>query len=174
MEYKYSPDVIDLVLSGEVVQYTELSSGEVLYKENYDDLESLIISGVVKSEKVGVKAFLGDKLYKWVNKDLTSVYSNSFKYVLGEEITPSTAGSYNNKSLYFCTKEDVLGHYYGHHDSRVCIEVDYREEDIQSIRGSEIKVSRVTPRKVLGNKKEVSILFSEKQDKVIDNDMSKI
>lgn len=163
-EYKFDPHTVDLVLAGETLKYSVLPDKQVITNHCNDQAADLIKVGAVKGKLVSVKDLLGERLYKWVKPTLHSIYYGEFKYTIGEEaISAGKQRMFSKpKGLYCNTAKDLLNNCGSYYEDKVCLELDYKEEDIISVNSNEIVVSKLLPTRVLTKEEFKTEILKEK------------
>ena len=151
VEFKVDPRIVDVVVSGEELEYINVNGKciAILEHEDVEVLDDLLASGNIPCKEVSLKDHLGEYLYKWVRKDLCSHAHNSFQYKLNEECEASRYGWGNGDPvLWMLTKDKLLtgGCYSG---QGVILKCKYEVEDVTNIQGDDVLITKVTPVEVL-------------------------
>ena len=158
-EFKIDPRIVDVVLEGKPVEYVEFN-GKVKCVQDLDDygmIEDLINTGNIQSKEVDLKGYIGEYVYKWVDENLCSHYTPSFKYTVGEEVVAKRnmglfgCGGYNKPVMWFLREEDVLTH--GTYRGRgVILKCKYCVEDVVDLQDTDILLNKVVPVEVITQK----------------------
>lgn len=149
-EFKYSPEVIDIVLKGEPIKYFILDGKKKHVQCRYNPLiDDLISNGTIEGREVSLKDFIGPFIYKFVKSDYCSFHDSSFQYKFGEEaIGRGKQGyslSYKNNPLWFASQDNVCHAKYHSKDGARLIKCSYKEEDFLTFEGNFVIFHKATP-----------------------------
>lgn len=100
---------------------------------------------LINTVEVSLKEYLGDYVYKWVNKDMSAPYKSGFKYSVGDWVEARNDFGYDGR-LY--VSNEVLTSYAN--NSRTLLVCEYCEDDyIKPPFGNALTFSKVKPIRVL-------------------------
>lgn len=151
---RYHPVTLAYLVSGYLVKYCEFNGNKILIETQANEdimvfgdsfiekeIFKLVDEGLLESEKVSVKEYLGEYLYKWVSPEVEGKYRSATRkcfYYNDGEISDG-----GDKGVYCCTKDNVKRHYFKQ-TGRIIIKMAYDVNDVLAINGNEVMVRKVT------------------------------
>jgi hypothetical protein len=149
-EFKYKPEVIDIVLKGEPVKYVLFDGKKKYHEYGFDtSIDELISNGTIEGQEVPLRDFIGPFIYKFVDPNYRSYNDPSFEYKFGEEAIgsgkPSGWNNYKNHPLWFASQNNIRHAKYHSKDGARLIKCSYKEEDFLTFEGNFVIFHKATP-----------------------------